>query len=330
MDKKFKLSKATSVAKETAIALLRRMLLIRRLEERLSRLFADGEVKGFVHLSIGQEAVPTGVCAHLNDADYITSTHRGHGHLVGKGGDPKLIMAELFGKEEGYCKGRGGSMHVADFGKGVIGANGIVGAGTVLAVGTGFSGKYLGKGSVTACFFGDGASNQGMFHEAVNMAASWNLPIVFVCENNGWAEFTPRAGHQTVPKVSDRAHAYGIPGVTVDGDDIEAVHAAAKDVVAWVREGNGPIILECVTHRWQGHYAGDPQAYRDQGELEAVTTHCPIERFKNVLLKRKTITQKEYDAIVADVEQEMDAAVEFGRQGTSPDPQDFMSYIYAD
>lgn len=330
MSNKFKLGKKKRIGKVESLALLKRMLRIRRLEESLGRLFADGEVKGFVHLSLGQEAVPTGFCAHLSDDDYISSTHRGHGHLIGKGGDPKRTMAELFGKEEGYCKGRGGSMHVADFELGVLGANGIVGAGSLLAIGAGFSAKYLKNNRVTACFFGDGSSNQGMLHEAMNLAAVWKLPVIFVCENNGWAEFSPQSSHQLIKHVADRAVAYGIPGVTVDGDDIEAVHAAAAEVVAWVREGNGPVLLECMTHRWEGHYAGDYQPYRDADEVANISQHCPIERFKKTLIKRKTITSDEYDAIVEAVEQEMAEAIEFGRQGTDPDPQDYASYIYAD
>ncbi len=329
MKQDFKLTKKKLLGKVPALKLLKRMLLIRRLEETLGKLFADSEVKGFVHLSIGQEAVPVGICANLGDDDYITSTHRGHGHLIGKGGDPKRTMAELFGKIEGYCKGRGGSMHVADFELGVLGANGIVGAGTLLAVGSGFSAKYLKNDRVTACFFGDGASNQGMFHEAANLAAVWRLPVIFVCENNGWAEFSPQSSHQAIKNVADRAAAYGMPGVTIDGDDIEAVHAAAADVVDWVRDGRGPVLLECMTHRWQGHYAGDPQPYRDQDELAAVTQHCPIERFKKMLIKRKTINSDEFEAVATEVELEINEAVEFGRQGTDPDPRDFMSYIYA-
>ncbi|SDP47741.1 thiamine pyrophosphate-dependent dehydrogenase E1 component subunit alpha [Desulforhopalus singaporensis] len=330
MGTKFKLKQKKQVGKDAALALLKRMLLIRRFEETLARLFADSEVKGFVHLSIGQEACPTGVCAHLTNDDYITSTHRGHGHLIGKGGDIKLAMAELFGKTEGYCKGRGGSMHVAAFDLGILGANGIVGAGLVLATGSGFSAKYQNNDRVTACFFGDGASNQGTFHEAANLASVWKLPILFVCENNGWAEFSPQSSHQKIEKVSTRAVGYGMPGVTVDGDDIEAVYSATADAVAWIRKGNGPILLECLTHRWEGHYAGDPQPYRDQDELQAITQHCPIERFKKQLIERKTITAAEFEALSVEVESEIGEAVEFGRQGTDPNPQDFMSYIYAD
>ena len=326
----FKLKKKKQLGKDVAMPLLKRMLTIRRFEESLSTLFADGEVRGFVHLSIGQEACPTGVCAHLTDDDYITSTHRGHGHLIGKGGDLKLAMAELFAKKEGYCKGRGGSMHVTDFDLGILGANGIVGAGPLLAAGAGFSAKYQKNGRITACFFGDGASNQGMVDEAANMAAVWKLPIIFVVENNGWAEFSPQESHQVIKHVSIRAAGYGMPGITVDGDDIETVHAAAADAAAWVRDGKGPIMLELMTHRWEGHYGGDPQNYRDQEELANVGKNCPIERFKKRLIKRKTINEADYGVLSAEVDKEIAEAIEFGRQGTDPDPQDFMSYIYAD
>lgn len=312
-----------------ALSLLEKMVTIRRLEETLKNLFAESEIKGLIHLSIGQEAVPTGVCANLRTDDYITSTHRGHGHLLAKGGDLKRTLAELFGRETGYCHGRGGSMHVSDVQLGILGANGIVAAGTVIAVGAGLSAQYRGTDQIVACFFGDGASNQGMFHESANMAAVWKLPVLYVCENNGFGEFTPRHLHQTVERVADRAAGYGMPGVTVDGDDVVAVYEAARDAVARVRDGGGPMLLECVTHRWRGHYEGDPQVYRQPEELESLEDHCPIRRFKARLIDERVITEADYEAIETRVRRAIDEAVDYARESPEPDPETLAHYTYA-
>lgn len=318
------------IGKAKALQLVETMLTIRHLEQRLRRLFADGEVKGFVHLSVGQEAVPTGVCANLSNEDKITSTHRGHGHLIAKGGDLSAAMAELLGKETGMCKGRGGSMHVADGKLGILGANGIVGAGTVISVGAGLSAKYLDNGQVSVCFFGDAASNQGMFHEAANMAAVMHLPVVFVCENNGWGEFTSFEQHMAIASVADRAAAYGMPGITVDGDDVVEVYHAAKEAIERARKGGGPSVLECTTHRWYGHFEGDPQKYRDPAELEEVEKHCPIDKWKETFIGGKVVGQKAFDKVDQRVMEAIEEAVEFARQSPEPDPEDFARYNYAD
>ncbi len=318
------------IGKKKALELLETMLTIRHFEQRLRRLFADSEIKGFVHLSIGQEAVPTGVCAHLNAGDSITSTHRGHGHLLAKGGGLKEAMAELLGKETGMCKGRGGSMHVADGKIGILGANGIVGAGTIISIGAGLSAKVLETDRVAICFFGDGASNQGMFHEAANMAAVMKLPVVFVCENNGWAEFMSQKHHMAIENVAARAVGYGMPGVTIDGDDVVAVYKAAGEAIARARRGEGPTLLECKTHRWSGHFEGDPQNYRDEAEKEALEAHCPIENWKKTFIGGKVASSKDFEAVDRKVLAAVDEAVEFARQSPEPDPEDFARYNYAD
>jgi len=232
------------------------MLRIRRFEERIEGLVFEGKLSGFVHLYVGEEAIATGVCAALSGSDYITSTHRGHGHLIAKGGDLNLMMAELFGKQTGYCKGKGGSMHIADLDLGILGANGIVGGGPPLAVGAGLSSWYRDSGQVCICFFGDGASNQGTTHEAMNLASLLKLPVVFVAENNQFAEYTRQSRHQNIESIAERAAAYGMPGIVVDGNDLPAVYEATEEAVARAKDGKGPTLMECVTFRIKGHYVG--------------------------------------------------------------------------
>lgn len=251
---------------EELVGLLEKMLVIREFETTVQKHFAEGEIPGFVHLYLGEEAVGVGACSALKEEDYITSTHRGHGHLLARGGDIKKTMAEIFGKATGYNKGKGGSMHIADVSLGILGANGIVGAGLPIAAGSGISAQILGKESVTICFFGDGASNRGTFHEAINLASVWNLPVVFVCENNMYGISMPqyradgRKG-QNIKDVSDRAVAYGISGVTVDGNDVMAVREAVIEAVKKARANGGPSLVECKTYRWRGHFEGDPTVY---------------------------------------------------------------------
>jgi TPP-dependent pyruvate/acetoin dehydrogenase alpha subunit len=243
------------------------MVRVRLFEETLAGLFEQGRLAGVVHLSIGQEAVAVGVCSALRPGDQITTTHRGHHHMLARGLEPEPMFAEILGKATGYCRGKGGSMHVACFARGVTGANGIVGGGIPTALGLAVAAQELGTGGVAVAFFGDGAANQGTFHETLNLAAVWHAPAIFVCENNGWTEFMPFDTVTAGPSIARRADAYGIPGWVVDGDDVFAVHDAAAKAVDWARGGNGPTLLECRTERWRGHHEGEERyagAYRQQ------------------------------------------------------------------
>ena len=252
------------------------MVRVRRFEEKAADCFTKGMLAGNIHLCIGQEASVVGSNAALRPTDYITSTHRGHGHLLGKGADSKKMMAELFGKSTGYCRGKGGSMHAADVGLGILGANGIVGAGIPIATGSAMASKIMGTDEVTLCFFGDGASNQGTFHESINMAAAWHLPVVYLCENNHYGVSTEIHRVTNTDTIAVRAKAYDIPGVTVDGCDVLAVYEAVKKAVAHARAGKGPYLVENIVYRWQGHYCGDPAAYRPKEYLEEAHEHDPI------------------------------------------------------
>ena len=253
--------------KKTLVKMYRTMLRIRRFEEKVGELFTQGKIWGAVHLYTGQEAVATGACAALNKDDYITSTHRGHGHCIAKGGELPRMMAEIFGRASGYCKGKGGSMHIADMEVGILGANGIVGAGIPIAVGAALAAKYRGTGQISLAFFSDGASNTGSFHEAVNLSAVLKLPVVFVCENNQWAVSTSVSYSVPIQNIADRAVAYGMPGTTVDGNDVLAVYDAVKQAVERARNAYGPSLVECKTYRWEGHYRGDPETYRSKEEV---------------------------------------------------------------
>ena len=263
------------------------MLRIRYFEESLNKFAAEGKIYGFVHLYIGEEAIATGVCAALWDSDFITSTHRGHGHLIARGGKLDLMMAEVFQKSTGYCHGKGGSMHISDIELGIFGANGIVGGGPPLAVGAALAAQYKETQNISVCFFGDGASNLGTVHEAMNLASVWKLPVIFVVENNGYAGMTCQANHQRITNVSDRAVGYKIPTVIVDGNDVLAVYKAATSAVSKARKGNGPAMIECKTFRISGHYVGDPEVYRDNADVEKWKKpgKDPIFRFEKILLK---------------------------------------------
>jgi len=308
------------------------MLRIRRFEEKIEELVLLARISGFVHLSIGQEAVAVGVCATLKDADSITSTHRGHGHVIAKGADVKLMMAELFAKRTGYCKGKGGSMHIADFDLGILGANGIVGGGVPIAVGSALAAWYKGTDQVCACFFGDGASNQGTTHEAMNLAAIWKLPVLFVAENNCFGEFTRQADHQRIASVADRAAGYDIPGVVVDGNDVVAVYEAASQGVARAREGKGPTLLECKTYRIKGHFVGDGEGYRKPEEVDAWRTaeKDPILRFEKKLIQTKAATKSEIDKIQASILGEIEDAVRFADESPEPDVSELLKDVYAE
>ena len=304
------------------------MLKIRRVEERLMEIFAQGKIPGFIHVSIGQEAVPVGVCSVLRQDDYISNTHRGHGQALAKGADLKKFMAELYGRRDGYCRGKAGSMHVACKELGIIGSNGVVGGGIPISLGTAFASQYLASDRVTVCFFGDGATNEGTFHESLNLAAVWNLPMVFCCENNRWAEFTPQKIHTKLEDLSRRAEAYGFPGVTVDGDEVLKVREAAEKAVGRARKGEGPTLLECKTHRWFGHFAGDSQKYRDPKEIEEVRKFDPILRFQNVLLEMKHLTPELVKKMEDQLRAEIDEAVAFAESSPVPGKEDLLQDVY--
>src|SRR5437899_7917388 len=253
--------------KSQLLHMYEQMKTIREFEERAGKEFASGKIPGFVHSYAGEEAVAVGVCTHLTDDDFITSHHRGHGHCIAKGVDVQAMVAELLGREADACRGKGGSMHIADVHKGMLGANGIVGGGFPLATGAGLTAKFNGRGQVAVCFFGDGASNQGTFHESLNLAGIWKLPVVFVAENNGYAESTPVTYHMSCQDIAERAAGYGMPGVTVDGLDVLAVYEAAGEAIARARRGEGPSLIECKTYRYHGHFEGDTMTYRTKDEL---------------------------------------------------------------
>ena len=286
------------IPKEKLLWIYETMVKIREHEERVAELFAQGKIPGFVHLYVGEEAVATGVMAHLRKEDFITSTHRGHGHFIAKGGNIKASMAELFGKATGICKGKGGSMHIADLDVGELGANGIVGGGIPHAVGAALGIKLNGLDNVAVAFFGDGASNQQNFHEAINLAAIWKLPVVFVCENNLYQISLSYSKQQTIKSVAERAAAYGIPGVSVDGQDVFAVYEVAKEAIERARNGEGPTLIEAKTYRFRGHFEGDPQVYRSKEEVEWWKENKdPIVLFEKTILEKGLLTKEELDAI---------------------------------
>lgn len=311
-----------------SLEMYRKMLTIRRFEERVSALFAKGLIPGSVHLYIGEEAVAVGVCANLEKDDYITSTHRGHGHCIAKGADMKRMMAELFGRETGYCKGRGGSMHIADTSIGILGATGIVGAGIPIAVGAGLSIKLRGSKQVVVSFFGDGANNQGTFHEALNLASIWKLPVIFVCENNQYGVSLHVSKSTASKNIADRAAAYNMPGVVVDGNDILAVDRASHEAVGRAREGGGPTLIECKTCRWRGHFEGDPEVYRTGEEREECMKKCPVESFKAKLIEMGTLTPEEAEKIDLEVSTEVAKAVMFAEESPYPPLPTIMQDVY--
>jgi len=317
------------IPRETLLLMVERMLKVRHFEDRVKDLFAAGEMPGFVHLYLGEEAVAVGACAALNDDDYITSTHRGHGHIIAKGGDVKRMMAELYGKATGYNKGKGGSMHIADPSLGILGANGIVGAGLPIATGAGLSAKLRKSGQVTVCFFGDGASNQGTFHEAINIAAAFDLPVVYVCENNLYAVGTRQSDVRKVEDIADRGVGYDIPGLAIDGNDVVAVYEACKEAVDRARAGMGPTLIECKTYRWRTHFEGEPDTYRPPEEVEAWIKREPIAPYRRLLIEQGVLTEAEADGIEANVVRELDEAVEFARQSPLPEPETALQGLWA-
>jgi pyruvate dehydrogenase E1 component alpha subunit len=316
------------VSKNIKLNLYKTMLKIRRFEEMTAKYYAAGNIYGFVHLYTGEEGVAAGTCANLNMDDYITSTHRGHGHLIAKGGDVKLMMAELFAKKTGYCKGKGGSMHICDLSLGIIGSNGIVGAGLPIAVGVGFAAKNNGKKQVCICFFGDGAANRGTFHESINLASAWDLPVVYVCENNLYGISGCARETMNINDISIRAKSYGIPGVTVEGNDVLAVMEATSKAIERARNGQGPSIVECKTWRHRGHWEGDLDLYRDKKEHEKWLGKDPIKNFATQLIKEKIASKEDLDAIEAKILLELDKAVEYAKTSPQPDPDDLFTDVY--
>ena len=306
------------------------MVLIREAEETLLRLFSQNRMPGFIHSYLGEEAVAVGVCTALNADDYITSTHRGHGHILAKGGDLKLFFAELYGKETGYCKGKGGSMHVADLDLGILGANGIVGGGIAIAGGAALAAQMTGNGRVAVSFMGDGATDIGSFHESLNLAALWDVPAIFVVENNGYADFIAQRDHQKIERISDRAAAYGMPGVTVDGNDVEEVLAATQAAVERARAGNGPTLIEAVTYRWRGHFEGDPQPYRTQDEVAAWKIKDPLLRAEARLRDLAAIDDETKEQLISEVQQLIAEAVQFAEDSPMPSPDSVLQDVYTD
>ena len=316
------------IEKERAGKIYQTMNQIRAFELKALNLFETNKLRGSVHLYVGEEAVAATVCSRLSDEDYIASTHRGHGHCIAKGAKLDRAMAELMGKATGYCKGRSGSMHIADFSKGNLGANAIVGGGIPIAVGAGLSAKMQKNGRVSVSFFGDGASNEGTFHESLNLAAVWKLPVIFICENNLYGISVPTWQSTSVKDISIRAAAYGIPGITVDGNDVEAIDVAFKTAYERAVAGEGPTLIECKTYRWIGHWTGDPQPYRTREEVEAWKQKCPIKRYREKLLEQGLFTAEELDAMEKAAVDEAEAAAEFALNSPEPDPATLLEDVF--
>jgi pyruvate dehydrogenase E1 component alpha subunit len=311
------------------IEMLRKMMLIRAFEEKIKYLFTRGAMAGFSHLYDGQEAVAVGGCAALTRDDYITSTHRGHGHCIAKGGDVAKMMAEVLGRRTGYCKGKGGSMHIFDASLGILGANGIVAGGLPMGTGAGLKAKLTGSGQVTMCFFGDGTTNQGTFHESLNMAGLWRLPVVYVCENNGYGISVSQARHQAIRDVAVRAEGYGMVGAIADGNDVLDVYEKASAAVERARRGEGPTLLECKTYRYGGHHVGDPGTlYRSNEEVAAWRAKDPIPRMIAHVLDSGVMTQAEVDTLKAEVDAEIEAAAAYSLESPLPEPEEALDDLF--
>ena len=306
-----------------------RMVVVRQFEEMAGEHFSAGEIPGFIHLSIGQEASSCGVCSCLRSDDYVVTTHRGHGHMIAKGADLNRMTAELFGKTTGFCKGKGGSMHIIDFSLGILGANGVVAGGLPIIAGAGYSIKMRKTDQVAVAFFGDGASNRGPVHEAMNMAAIWKLPILFAIENNQWASTTPQTYASAIKDLYKRADAYGMPGCKVDGNDVLAVRKATAEAVARARKGEGPTLIENKTYRMRGHFVGDQEKYRTREEVASWKEKDPIMRFGNYLIENKLATKKDTADVWKKVAEEIAAALAFAKESPSPRPEEALEDLYA-
>jgi pyruvate dehydrogenase E1 component alpha subunit len=308
----------------------RQMTLVREFELRAIEERRGGLIPGFIHSCVGQEATAVGACEALTKEDVITSTHRGHGHLLGKGGDPKYMMAELAARSSGYCLGRGGSLHISDFDIGILGANGIVGGGFPAAVGAALAFHMREEERVSLTFFGDGAINQGTFHESANLAGLWKLPVIFFCENNLYGEGTPQHKQAPIRDLARRADGYGFPGVIVDGNDVIAVYDAVKAARERALAGQGPTLIEGKTYRYRGHYEGDPMVYREPGELEEWRKRDPIPAYRLRLIESEIISEAELEEIMEDVQGQLDEAVEFAANAPIPQPDEALQGVYAD
>lgn len=317
-------------SKELFLEIYLVMHQIRKFEEKALQLFEQDKLRGSVHLYIGEEAIAASIIALLGDKDYITSTHRGHGHGIAKSRDLKRAFAELMGKETGFCKGRGGSMHICDFAKGNLGANAIVGAGMPIAAGSALAQKMRGTDNVTVTFFGDGASNQGTFHESLNLASLWKLPVIFVCENNGFGISVPAWQSTSVKDIAVRAAGYNLPGYTIDGNDVLAVLDTFSECLARARKGEGPSLIEAKTYRWKGHWTGDPEVYRTREEVEAWMAKCPIKRLRAYLLEQSLASEKELDGLEEQAIKDVEEAVAFALSSPEPDPATVMDDVFAD
>lgn len=317
------------ISKDTKIDLLKRMIRVRTFEDDTTKIFSGGEMPGFLHLSQGEDAVAVGTCANLRTEDAIYTTHRGHGCIIAKGADLKPMMAELFGRIAGCCKGRAGSMHFADVKTGFMGSNGIVGEGMRIALGTAFAQKYNKTDNCTAVYFGEGATGTGSFHESMNMAAVLKLPLIFVCTINLYAQMTPKKDHVSIENVSDRAAGYGMPNIIADGNDVEAVYEAMAKAVKHCREGKGPYMLEFKSYRHHGHFEGDPCNYRPAGELEEWKKKDPIDLYIKKLTKDGVIDEKGVQKIRDEIKKEVDTAVDFARQSPQPDIEELYVDILA-
>ena len=308
----------------------RKMVRIRKFEESAGKMMEDGKIPGALHLYVGQEAVASGVMQHLSNKDWITSTHRGHGHLVAKGGEFKPMFAELFGRSTGYCRGKGGSMHISNMDLGMLGANGIVGGGPPIAMGAAFSNKFKKNKNVSVAFFGDGASNEGSVHEAANMAALYKLPCVFVCENNGYGEYTPQSRHQAIVDVADRASGYGMPGVICDGMDVMAVYEAAGEAIDRARQGGGPTLLECKTYRYYDHVGvrGMGLNYRTDEEVEEWKNKDAIEAFEKRLVQLGVMTKKKIENVHKAISKDIEEAIAFANDSPYPLPEELLENVY--
>jgi TPP-dependent pyruvate/acetoin dehydrogenase alpha subunit len=321
-----KVEKRRAVSDERLRGFLREMLLIRRFEEKVEERFRAGELPGFLHVAIGQEAVAVGVCNAMEDGDVFASTHRAHGHTLARGTHPNAVMAELYGKLEGCSHGYGGSMHLYDIERGNLGANAVVAGGIPAIVGAGLAFKLRDEPRVAVAFFGDGATNAGTFHESLNLAQLWSTRSIFVCENNEWAESTPGWQHSPVyDDMSKRALAYDMRSIKVDGQDVEEVYERAREALDFARSGQGPVFLDIETYRMHGHYVGDPQVYRSKEDRDAAAEHDPVVRLREKLV----VSSEDWEALEAEVHEVVEGAVEFAKSGTDPQPEDALKNVYA-
>lgn len=314
--------------KEILIKCLKTMIKIRSFEEKVIEVFRGGEIPGWIHSYIGEEAVATGVCLNLTNEDYITSTHRGHGHCIAKGVDIKKMMAELFAKKTGCNKGKGGSMHIADASVGILSADGIVGGGIPIATGAALGNQYMENGRIVVSFFGDGAADQGSFHEALNLASVWNLPVIYVCENNLYAETNPFEEHANIKNIADRSKSYNIPGVIIDGMDVIDVYQKMNNIVSEVRNGKGPVLVEAKTYRFRGHWEGDPEVYRTKEDVKQWMDKDPIPRLESKLLNEKILKEEDLANIKKEILDEINEAIEFARRSPEPSTEEALDDIF--